>query len=169
MKSLWSRFRAHAAAILTVTVVVLLGCEAMSQGKPDVQPVALTGEVAVTIKDNKIQLYPRVSFVRPRGSLTFKVDGLAAGQTLELDFKVTTVDVEAVGIAIGATRKGPFARNKQEPRGRVTLTAESPSATLTYDVVHKDAIVWKYEMALRDREGNDIDVIDPATVGKGDG
>jgi hypothetical protein len=170
MKSIWPRFRSYVAGGLAAAVVVLLGCEAICQSKSaTTDGIAVTTTVTVEIKGGKIQLYPRVSFIRPKGVLTFTVTGLEAGQTLELDFKVTEIEVEAVDAPLGTTRKGPFARVKGQPRGRITLTKEASSEILTYDVVHKDAIVWKYEIALRDREGNDLDVVDPATVGKGEG
>jgi hypothetical protein len=67
--------------------------------------------------------------------------------------------------------KGPFGRYQKELRGRLTLIGNGDTQTrkLKYDVCHRDAIVWKYEVDLRDKEGKDLDVLDPMTVGKGEG
>src|SRR5262245_60863570 len=184
MKSLRSGSRRQATAALGAAVVLLLGCEAIGQSKYDpYAPIEVTKEVKVSIKDGRIEVYPAVAVMRPGGKLTFSASGIGQGQTLEIDYQAKEIEYETRILKLPAgipdarregrlSVKGPFARVKDQPRGRLTLRPDASgnaSETVEYDVIHQDAVVWKYEMALRDSKGNDLAVVDPMTVGKGEG
>ena len=95
---------------------------------------------------------PQIGLLRKGDKVQLHVQNLAAGQTLEIDFRVQ-----------GATNvKGPFART-QRWRGRYTFTADGQITTGPVDQAPESP--WKYEVVVRQKEDTeDVWAIDPMIV-----
>ncbi len=110
----------------------------------------LDTQVVVDVKARSVT--PLIALLTPGATIDLVVKGLAAGQTLELDFHVQS------GF------KGPFART-QRWRGRYTFTADGKITTGPVDRPGEEA--WKFDVVERQREDTeDVWAIDPMIVSK---
>jgi len=137
--------------------LLLMACSAVAQKSASTDPIPVTPFVTVKVDPTagRIDVSPKVSFVRWGGTMEFRVEGLTAG-TLEIDYRVE------------GNRKGPFLKTESDPRGRIVFKPGVNKIALRYDDEIKETVVWKYDIALRDGKNADLKVIDPMTIGKGD-
>jgi hypothetical protein len=106
--------------------------------------------VVVDVKARSVT--PSIALLTPGATLELVVKGLAAGQTLELDFHVQG------GV------KGPFART-QRWRGRYTFTADGKVTTGPVD--QRGEATWKYDVVQRQKDDTEeVWAIDPMIVSK---
>jgi hypothetical protein len=111
--------------------------------------------VTVDAGARKIEVSPKISFVRRGGTLEFRVSGLPADHTLEIDYRVE------------GDKKGPFLKTDADPRGRATFRPGIEKIALRYDDQIEETAVWKYDVVLRDGKKGDVKSVDPMTIGKG--
>jgi hypothetical protein len=113
------------------------------------QPFPVTTVVTFDVKAKTVQ--PKIGLLRTGDSVVLAVKGLAAGQTLEIDFRV-----QASGV------KGPFARS-QKVRGRYTFAADGQVTAGPVDT--RDEEAWKFDVVLRQKDDTeDVWGIDPIIV-----
>jgi hypothetical protein len=144
---------------LAVVVGIVLACNKVGAQKGPYEPVAVDRTVAIRVDNMRLSAVPMVALMRDGGAIEWTATGLAKGQTLELEFTVGFKNL-----------RGPFARLAAGgTRGRYTLTYEKPK--VSSGLYQRDAgyATWKYEIVLRDANGNDLAAIDPVIVGKGGG
>jgi hypothetical protein len=117
------------------------------------EPFPVTKEVVFDAKEKSVT--PQIGLLRTRSKVQFRVKGLAAGQTLEIDFRVQQGGAEA-GV------KGPFARS-QRWRGRYTFTRDGQITAGPVETTGEAA--WKYDVVLRQKDDTeDVWGIDPMIV-----
>lgn len=149
-------------SVVTVALAVLIGlvlaCHKVGAQKTPYDPVDVDRTVTITIDNNRITANPMVALMRDGGVIEWNVTGLARGQTLEIDFKVGFNN-----------RRGPFPKPEGWPIGRYSLTGDKPKVSSGVYQASAGYATWKYELVLRDENGNDVAAIDPIIVGKGGG
>jgi hypothetical protein len=122
-----------------------------------VESFAATTDVWFDVK--KTTVTPQIGLVSPGDKVQFHVQGLASGQTLEIDFRVQ-----------GAPKavKGPFKRAQtqtqtQTQRGRYTFAADGPTTTGPVEAPRGTA--WKYDVVVREKgDTEDVWLVDPMIV-----
>ena len=134
---------------------LVLGCPGSAQ-TPAGESVLVDKQVTITF-DGKDQLVvePEVFVARIDGpGVEFVVQGLPAGYKLEIDFKAQKVN-------------GPFLRTAGV-RGRYEAVGSGKEVRLPSGKVDaqnvKRSSYWKYEIVVRDSEGNDRVAMDPGGV-----
>jgi hypothetical protein len=144
---------------LGVLTVLALGVVTLCSGQPGPRPspkggyAAYDTQVTLDSDGEKISASPMVAVVSRSAATPFQwvVGKLPEGFTLEIDFRVV------------GTRKGPFSRVGNGVQGRYTGTSgqKLPAGALP---ATGEREVWKYDVVLRDREGNHKTAIDPMIV-----
>ena len=150
--------RSIVTVALAVVIGLVLACHKVGAQKGPYDPVDVDRTVTITIDNNRITAKPMVAVMRDGGVIDWDVSGLARGQTLEIDFKVGNLN-----------RRGPFPKPEGWPIGRYSLTGDKPKASSGAYQASAGYAAWKYELVLRDENGNDLAAIDPVIVGKGGG
>lgn len=113
-------------------------------------PFPVTTEVVFDAKERTVK--PQIGLLRTGDRVQLKVTNLAAGQSLEIDFRVQGA----------ANVKGPFART-QRWRGRYTFTADGQITTGSVDQPAESP--WKYDVVVRQKDDTeDLWAIDPMIV-----
>ena len=116
------------------------------------EPFAVTTVVTIDVKARTVK--PLIGLLRKGDKVDLRVKGLAAGQSLEVDFRVQG------GAETGV--KGPFARS-QRWRGRYNFTADGQITTGPVETTGE--AVWKYDVVVRQKEDTeDVWSIDPMIV-----
>jgi hypothetical protein len=142
---------------LGVLAVLALGVVTLCSGQPSPKgpAAAYAPDTQVTVESDgsKISVSPSVAVVSRRSATPFKwvIGKLPEGYTVEIDFRVQ------------GTRKGPFGRVSGGVQGRYTGTSGQtlPAGELP---ATGEREVWKYDLVLRDGEGNHKTAIDPAII-----
>jgi hypothetical protein len=150
--------RSVVTVALAVVIGLVLACHKVGAQKSPYDPVDVDRTVAITIDNNRITANPMVALMRDGGAIEWNVSGLGRGQTLEIDFKVGFNN-----------RRGPFPKPEGWPIGRYSLTGDKPKVSSGAYQASSGYAAWKYELVLRDENGNDLSAIDPVIVGKGGG
>jgi hypothetical protein len=142
---------------LGVLTVLALGVVTLCNGQPSPKttPGGYLPDTQVTFESDgeRITATPAIALVSRRSTTPFKwvIGKLPEGYTVEIDFRVQ------------GTRKGPFGRVPGGVQGRYagtsgqTLPAGDLSAT-------GEREVWKYDLVVRDRDGNHRTALDPAII-----
>jgi hypothetical protein len=144
---------------LGVLTMVALGVVTLCSGQPRPTPTPKGGypvydtQVTFDSDGEKITVSQPVAVVSRSASTPFKwvIGKLPEGYTLEIDFRVM------------GTRKGPFNRVTGGVQGRYTGTSGQtlPAGDLP---ASGEREVWKYDVIVRDREGNHKTATDPAII-----
>ena len=141
---------------LGAVLALVLGCPGSAQTPTGGESILVDKQVTITF-DGKDQLVvdPEVFVARIDGpGVEFVVQGLPAGYKLEIDFKSQKV-------------KGPFLR-AGGVRGRYEAVGSGKEVRLPSGKVDaqnvKRASYWKYEIVVRDSDGNDRVAMDPGGV-----
>lgn len=143
-----------------LTVLALAGvtlCNGQSQARaawptehgPDTQVALSSDGQTITVSRPVAILSRAASKATP---FTWAIGTLPDGDKLEIDFRVQ------------GARKGPFTRPEQskDPQGRYTATANQTIAAGPLPGEGRE--VWKYDVILRDKDGNHKTAIDPAVI-----
>ncbi len=141
---------------LGAVFALVLGCPGSAQTPGGGESVLVDKQVSITF-DGKDQLVvdPEVFVAKIDGpGVDFVVSGLPAGYKLEIDFKAQKV-------------KGPFLR-AGGVRGRYEAVGSGKEVKVSSGKVDaanvKRSSYWKYEIVVRDSEGNDRVAVDPGGV-----
>jgi len=146
--------RAAEVVGLGAVFALVLGCPGSAQ-TPAAESIAVDKQVTITFDGKDLVADPEVFVARIDGpGVDFVVQGLPAGYKLEIDFKSQKV-------------KGPFLRTSGV-RGRYEAVGSGKDVRLPSGKVDasnvKRSSYWKYEIVVRDAEGNDRVALDPGGV-----
>jgi hypothetical protein len=141
---------------LGVLTVAALGVVTLCSGQPSPSPKPRgysDTQVSFDSDGETIKVSQPVAIVSRSSGTPFKwvIGKLPEGYTLEIDFRVM------------GTRKGPFNRVPGGVQGRYTGTSGQtlPAGDLP---ATGEREVWKYDVVVRDREGNQKTATDPAII-----
>jgi hypothetical protein len=143
--------------IISVGLGVAVACAQVQPPTPK-PPVVRAGDpfpvTTVVVFDAKARTAtPQIGLLRRGAMVQLQVANLAAGQTLEIDFRVQ-------GAPTGV--KGPFART-QKWRGRYTFAADGSITTGPVDSAGQTA--WKFDVVVRQKgDTEDVWAVDPMIV-----
>jgi hypothetical protein len=148
-----TRIGKYALGVIGLLAVGGAVCNGQGQTKGrSVAAVPYDTEVALTSDGKTITATPPIAIVSRGSGTPFKwvVGSLPDGSTLEIDIRVQ------------GTRKGPFARTEAGPQGRyVGRSGQSLPAGALQGAGRE---IWKYDVVLRDRDGNNVTAVDPAII-----
>jgi hypothetical protein len=137
--------------VLALSVVTL--CSGQPRPSPKPEYPSYDTQVSFDSDGEKITVSQPVAIVSRNPKTPFKwvIGKLPEGYTLEIDFRVM------------GTRKGPFGRVGNGVQGRYAGTSGQtlPAGDLP---ARGEREIWKYDVVLRDREGNQKAAIDPAII-----
>ena len=132
--------------------VACVYAQTRAPGKGAATRTSFPVDTTVVVDAKTRTVKPLVALLAPGSSIDLVVTGLAAGQTLELDFHVQG------GV------KGPFARS-QRWRGRYTFAGDGRVTTGPVDRPGEE--VWKFDVVQRQKDDTeDVWAIDPMIVSK---
>lgn len=154
----WVRCGRGPVEVLALAAIfaLVLGCPGSAQTPTASETVRIDKEVTITFDGKTLAVQPDVFLAKLGGpGVEFKVKGLPAKYTLEIDFTSQT------------NTKGPFVRYGGV-RGRYEVTGTGNDLSLPSGKVDPDRVktpsYWKYEVVVRDPEKNDVVAIDPGGV-----
>jgi hypothetical protein len=136
-------------------VVAALAIVAVCQGQPPSNGGRYSDAKVDLSSDGKtITVSPAVALVsreaQAKTPFQWVIGKLPEGTTLEIDFRVQ------------GTQKGPFKRTGPGLMGR--YSGGSGSTIPAGGLLGEGRSIWKYDVILRDKDGNDLAATDPAIV-----
>jgi hypothetical protein len=142
---------------LSAAFALALGCPGSAQTRVGSETIPVDKQVTITFDGkDRIDVQPDVFVAKLGGpGVEFVVKGLPERFRLEIDFKSQ------------ANVKGPFVRGAG-PRGRYDVLGTGKDVAVQSGKVDPDRVkgpaYWKYEVVVRDPEGNDRVAMDPGGV-----
>jgi hypothetical protein len=144
--------------VLAFVLALVVSASAQTPAAP-VATVPVDRKVTITFTGAELVVEPEV-FVAQLGGpgVEFEIKGLSQGQTVEIDFRPQ------------GKARGPFARQTGRVRGRHQATGTGKGVLVSVSSGPVDTAVvrkpsyWKYDVVVRDQNGNDLAVIDPGGV-----
>ena len=135
--------------VLGVGLLYAAACNGQTP-PPGTTTIPLDAKATVSFANGKPSVEPAVAIVSSKSAeFEWVVGDLPAGYTIEIDFRVHE----------GA--KGPF-KAKKSSTGRYTGGAGAKISA--GQVVNKGRNGWKYDLIIRDADGNDKGAIDPMII-----
>jgi hypothetical protein len=142
--------RSQSQRVGFVLSVGLLYAAACNGQTPPPATIPFDAKATVSFAGGKPSVEPAVAIVSSKaGEFQWAVGDLPAGYAVEIDFRVHD----------GA--KGPF-KAKKSSTGRYTGRAGEKIGA--GEVVNKGRNGWKYDLIIRDADGNDQGAIDPMII-----
>ena len=142
--------RSQSQRVGFVLSVGLLYAAACNGQTPPPATIPMDAKATVSFANGTPSVEPAVAIVSSKGGeFQWVVGTLPDGYTVEIDFRVHD----------GA--KGPF-KAKKSSTGR--YTGGSGAKIGAGEVVNKNRNGWKYDLVIRDADGNDKGAIDPMII-----